>query len=825
MTTKAQTFAFIAGEVAPAFYGRLDLDRYPLGLAEVENFFVDYHGGLFNRAGTAFIAMLPEQDHLFASFQAKSYDLAILLTPLKMRVLKNGKFVHTAAAVAGTVNAGLVTAANTVSVGQLVWLSVGGFTGYFAVSAAASGSFQLTSPIGWNLPDGAATWAPVYELTTTFTADDLKVLNVKQDLKKLVCTKDTRLPAFIERIADNNWTFTNFSNTLPTAPTGVGGSASAAGAASVGFAVTAVVNGVESGVSVIFVKTSIVDYSNTAGYFTLTWSAVSGAERYNVYRSLVYPGAYPAGAQLGYIGYTTGTSFVDNNILADGTKTIPEPVNFFASSNYPSVYARFQQRGVYAGLANEPLTVVGSLAFDKGMFSLSFPPISTDSYSYTIDADSERPIKHMLALRYGLMLFTENNITQLRGGGDGVAITALNAVAEPQAYVSVSNLQPLAINLDVLFMSALGTEVNQMIYTEYTNSFKMQDILILSSHLFDPDNQAVDVTWSSEPHKLVHYVREDGQRVCLTYERNFEVYGWTRFRTQGDYLKVLSITEDRRSLVYQTVRRTIKGFSVMFIEREQPRKDHSFASMWFADAGVERPLIRPASSGTLRLTDTYWSFHIASTSWAAVDQILYLGRGMFRVTAVASTYVNLAPMVLPDYSEKYNKNGVRFAAGGWGYNTTVTSLTGLWWLDGETVSVLHDGDAEKEVVVTDSTIELNTASAYVVAGLGYACRAKSLPLSLPQYVLGGSPLSLRSLAIRQLRTRGLAIGSSYDDLEELPSRGYEAWGNPLELQTELTLHELWGNGGWELDAQVCFEQSYPLPAAIVGFTFDLDVGD
>jgi hypothetical protein len=824
MTTKNQTFAFIAGEVAPAFYGRLDLDRYPVGLKTAENFFVDYHGGLFNRAGTSFISMLPEQVHLFAKFRTKTYDLVLFFTAGKMRVLRNKKFIHSAADAAGTVVNGLVTAANTVTVGQLVWLKVGAFEGYFTVSSASAGGFQLTSPIGWNLPNGAATWAPVYERSTTFTDADIAGLKVSQDFNRVVCTRDTRLPVFITRVADNNWTIANFTNVLPTAPGSVAGVASGSGSASVGFAVTAVINGVESGISVVLVTSSIVNYSVTAGSFTLTWGAVAGAERYNVYRSIIYPGAYPTGAQLSYVGYTTGTSFVDNNIVSDGSKTIPELVDFFSGNNFPAVYSRFQQRGVYAGLANEPLTIVGSLAFDKSLFSLSFPPVATDSYSYTIDAESERPIKHMLALRYGLMLFTEDNITQLRGGGDNVSITALNAIAEPQAYVSVSDLSPLAINLDVIFLTSLNTEVNQMVYTEYTNSFKMQDILVLSSHLFGPDNKAVDVTWSAEPHKLVHYVREDGQRVCLTYERNFEVYGWTRARTQGDYLKLISVTEDSRALVYQTVRRTIKGLSVMFLEREEPRRDRAFNEMWYVDAGVSRQLLRPNYVARLELNESIWTLHVSDVSWAALNQVIYLGVGMFRVTAVTAGKVTLAVMVLPDYSEEYNKTGVRFKAGSWGYNTVIEELDGLWWLDGETVSVLHDGDAEINIPVVNSKIKINTPSAFIVAGLSYTSRGESLPLSLPQYVLGGSALTLRGLAIRQLQTRGLAVGTSFDNLEDLPSRSYEDWGNPLSIQTELTNHELWGSGDWSEDAMVCFTQRYPLPAAVIGYTFDLDVG-
>lgn len=831
MTQKAQTFAFIVGEVSPAFYGRLDLQKYPFGMAEVENFFVDYHGGLFNRAGSEFIAMLPEQTHKFARFRTKFHDLIALFTVNKMRVLRDGKFLHTVADAAGNISSGVVTATNTLVVDQLVWVVSGAHRGYFNVTARVAGNFTIVSPIGQVVPNGAVTWAPVYELTTTFSAADIAALKIYQDGNQLVCTRDTRLPTFITRTNDISWALTTFNNVLPAAPTGLSGTASGSGSASVGFAVTAVIDGVESGSSVELVTNSIVNYTTTTGHFTFSWGAVSGAQRYNVYRSLVYPTTYPTGAQLGYVGYTTGLTFVDRNITADGLKTIPAAVDFFSGSNFPAVYTRFQQRGVYAGLANDPLTVVGSIAQDKSRFSLAFPTIATDSYSYTIDAESERPIKHILALRYGMMLFTDDGITQLRGGSDGVAISAVSAIAEPQGYVSVSGLTPIAINLDVLFMTGLNSELNQMVYTEYTNSFKMQDILVLSTHMFGPENQAVEVTLTAEPYKLLHFVREDGQQVVLTYERNLEVYGWARYRTKGDYLSVLAVREGGYDIAYQSVRRRIQGTDVLFIERERPRLDNAYESLWYVDAGYARPLLRPAFTARLAKIGAdgnplaVWRLTVSDVTWAAIDQRVYAAGGIFRVTSVGVGTVDLVALVEAPVNLFYKNRELRLAIGDWGYNTLATSVAGLWWLEGETVSIMYDGDASTTLVVSGGSVTLGSSAAYIVVGMGYSARAKTLPLSLPNFVLGGSALSLRGLALRQLKSRGLSVGASYDDLEELPSRRAEAWGNPLADFTEMTTHELWGAGGWDVDAEICFEQKYPLACGLIGFTFNLDVGD
>ena len=47
--------ALVAGELAPALYGRTDLARYHVGAATLRNLYVGYQGGAYSRAGTKFV--------------------------------------------------------------------------------------------------------------------------------------------------------------------------------------------------------------------------------------------------------------------------------------------------------------------------------------------------------------------------------------------------------------------------------------------------------------------------------------------------------------------------------------------------------------------------------------------------------------------------------------------------------------------------------------------------------------------------------------------------------------------------------------------------
>lgn len=829
MALSTPMFAFVVGEVAPEFYGRTDLSKYPLGMAVVENFIVDYKGGLLNRAGTELIAALPVQPHRFVRFRSIGDDYDLFFTASKMRVIRNGGFILTGAIVSGTIS-GPIALNNTFVGGELFYVTAPGRSGYYEVVNQTGTTYELRNIFG-DLFSGAASWQRVYEYATPFAVADLEQMSFVQDENRIICTSKTLGARAIGYVADDSWTTVLMGKDLPAAPLNLVTTPSGAGAASYAYAVTAVVAGVESASSVRSVKDNSINFTATTGNVAISWAEVTGAQYYNVYRSLVFPTSpFPAGAQLGYVGRTTGLSYSDGNITPDFTKSPPVQTAYFAAGNNPAVYARFQQRGIYAGLANEPLAVIGSGALSRERFYLNTPGDAGDSFKYVLDSESVRPIKSMLPLRYGLLLFTDDQVVQLRGANNNSALTALSAIGEPQSYVTVADLRPIAINLDVLFMTALYSELNAMVYTEYTNSFKTEDIAVLSSHLFGVDHKVATWDWAPEPHKILHFVREDGQRVSLTYERNQQVFGFARHRTKGRYLDLNVIRESDYNVIYCSVQRHIRGKQVMMIEREKPRQHEGYNRMWFVDCGLERPLQPGTGAGYLtRLTPSTefttgkWQFTLdGGTAFAALGTRIYINNGLFTITSFDANVVQLDELDPPEICEYFDGNTLRIKTEDWGFNTVVTTLSGLWHLEGQYVSAQCDGDAYEDLLVTNGAISWNNPAARIVAGLPYRSRAQTLPLTSQQYQLAGKTIALRDITVRQRLTRGLSIGASFDDMKEIPAARFEPWGNPFRVYNEITGGGLFGGKGWEFDPCICLEQRYPFPAGILGLSFDLD---
>src|SRR5882724_1637401 len=55
MAISTMIHSYASGEVAPSLYGRVDLDKWHSAASVARNMVVSYKGGMFSRAGTAYV--------------------------------------------------------------------------------------------------------------------------------------------------------------------------------------------------------------------------------------------------------------------------------------------------------------------------------------------------------------------------------------------------------------------------------------------------------------------------------------------------------------------------------------------------------------------------------------------------------------------------------------------------------------------------------------------------------------------------------------------------------------------------------------------------
>jgi hypothetical protein len=351
--------SFNAGEWSPKLYARVDLAKYKSGAALLNNFFVDYRGGASTRTGTKYILQCRNSASAvrLIGFQA-SFTVGYILEfgDLYVRFYNNGAPVLEAAvAITGVsqANPGVVTITNTYADGDWIFITgVAGMTklngNYYIVDNRTDTDLTLTDLNGVAVDTTAftpytsgGTAQRVYTIASPYTSSELSALKYTQNVSQMIICHPNHAPYLLTNISAASWTLAAISfGATVSAPTGQS-VATTLGSGSVNYAyvITAVdINGQESAPSAFATLASRLDLRTTAGTNTVSWSSVTGAVSYNVYKAEVsYAGAIPAGSMFGFIGISTSTSFIDSNIGSDFSQTPPVPQNPFFGAGVQSV--------------------------------------------------------------------------------------------------------------------------------------------------------------------------------------------------------------------------------------------------------------------------------------------------------------------------------------------------------------------------------------------------------------------------------------------------------------------------------------------------------
>lgn len=628
--------SLVSGEISPLLYGRVDLAKWHEGASTMRNFFVNYRGGASSRAGFAYVGMCkqgapnaggtstsnPPRDLTFQFSLTQGY--ALEFGDQYMRIKSNGAYVIEATkAVSGATQANpcvLNIPSHGFSVGDWVYFAgLGGMTEFNGLTWVVNtvpdaDHITLTDLFGTvvnstNFPayTSGGTAARIYTLTTPYAAADLPYLKYTQsaDTMTLCCvntaTQTDYAPYELKRQGATNWTLTaiTFASSI-SAPTGVTATAHSSTTVSTyySYVVTAVnsTTGEESVASAVATVENN-DIAVNAGSNVVTWTGVTGADSYNIYKATPsYSVTTPSGVLFGYAGTSSGTSFTDTNITADFTRVPPVHQNPFGSAgNYPGTVAYYQQRRVYASTLNNPDTYYMSQPGAYANMDSSVPASGSDAITGTPWAQQVNGVQFLVPMPGGLVVLTGRGAWQLNGGSSA-AITPSTQDATPQAYNGCNGtVPPLTINYDILYVQSKGSIVRDLSYNFFVNIYTGTDMTVLSNHLF-ADRTIIQWAWAEEPYKIVWVVMSDGTLLSFTYLKEQDVYAWSRHDTDGLFIGVTSVTEPPVDAIYAIVQRYIKGKWVYYSERMDNRNWQDVESVFCVDSGLTYPRSYPAAT-------------------------------------------------------------------------------------------------------------------------------------------------------------------------------------------------------------------------------------
>jgi hypothetical protein len=517
--------SFAAGEITPELFGRVDLDQFQTGLALCRNFITLPHGPAVNRAGTAFV-------------------LATKNSATRSRMIPF-----------------------TYSITQTMALEFG--VGYLRFHT--NGETLLTA-------DGTA----LYEVATPYAEPDLFDLHYVQSADVMTIVHPNYQPMELRRLGASNWTLTAISFvssvTAPAAPTvavivGSGTSYNE----DYSYVVTALSDKGEE--SLPSPQTTVSnDLSLKPAKNVVSWGAVAGAARYNVYRK--FQGLYS------FAGQTEDTSLVDNNIVPDTGTTPPELTNPFGSAtNYPSAVSYMQQRRVFASTITLPQTLWMTRTGTESNLSASTPSRDTDALVFRIASREANTIRHIVPLSELVLLTSSAEWAVTANGSATQALTPSTLSVQPQGYTGASNVVPVTVSNSLLYAMSLGGHVGEMTYNYYAGGYVTQDISLMAPHLFDFFT-IVDMAYAKAPYPIMWCVSSNGDLLGLTYSPANKVSAWHHHDTDGAFESVCVVTEGSESVLYAIVKRTINGAQVRYVERMHSRQVETLTDSFFVDCGV-----------------------------------------------------------------------------------------------------------------------------------------------------------------------------------------------------------------------------------------------
>lgn len=488
---------FTTGVISPGVYARTDIQKYAAGCKELINAVVYAHGGVSNRPGTMFVDEIPGLGLLipFVYSVTQTYVLCFYDTGsgnAKMRIYKEGGVI---------------------------------------------------------VSDGV-----VVEVTTPYLPSELKKIKFAQSADTMFLTHPAHRPYKLTRSSHTSWTFEEISF-YPSiaAPANLKATASGFSDPSETYVETtcsykvAAVNSkeVESMPSSAVTVDTLSTWPSGAKV-KLTWDAVEGAIRYEVYKD--ERGYYA------WIGSADSNTFTDNCIEGDsstGPKENRDP--FENPGDYPGAVGIYQQRLVFGRSDNEPQTVWCSETGCFDSMAVAQPLRADSAITATVDSKQMNEIRHFIPLRDMLML-TSGAEFKMSAGNNADAISPTSLRFDIQSYWGVSDVPPIVSGTSIVMVQNSGKVVRDLHYTLTEDGYSGDEVSILAEHLLD--SPIVDWAYQQSPFSTIWICLESGRLLTFTYMREQEVWAWSEHESSGGKFRSVSvIREGAEDNVYFLVQR------------------------------------------------------------------------------------------------------------------------------------------------------------------------------------------------------------------------------------------------------------------------------
>ena len=800
-------YAFSAGEVAPALYGRPDVERWRSALKTCLNWVVQPEGGVVVRQGVKLCANIDsggDTTYLIPFEYGPSDSYVLAITGTTMRVIRNGVLVE--AELGGVFELTITfnpATARYVQSGDVLFIA----DGTNAPKKITRGDSGASRDDDWTIADLPLTPGIAFytagSLTGTAGTDQVRYRVTGVD-RNGVETSALRGPAYTSPIAAAGvpWVVTQASHGLISNDEIEITADVTDGTGAVRYRKNDVIRVLRidansfsipgnpaagSSKNLSWRATSITSASyktpTTTDPVTVSWTPGTGTstvEFYNVFRLF--------GRNYGYIGSTAATTFVDNGIIPDTKDTAALGISPIEIGN-PAAIGIFQQRLMLGGFSDNVERIVAS---HIGNYS-TFDDGAEDSSGLDFDLGGKTvsSVQHLLEIAGRSVVLTNTTEWVLKGGtGGGLTPTAINARVD--SYHGCGSVIPVVVGTSLLFVQKGDRILRDATYDFGQEALVSKDLSLWSKHLFVDGLKRVAYQRSQN---IIWVLTKTGTLLGLTYIPEQEVWGWHRHSFANRTIEdICCVSEDGQDRLYVATRidppyttaptpPIIDAVNICRLPlpwESDDIDDHMGFDEHLTYDGrqLPAPAVLDPDEMTFKIQEnpsTPGSGYNAGVSLRILTSVseapfaasVLVGRFMRltgndgeSVTVEITGYVNdyTADCVPSDRSVPTSLQNVATND----YGLCVTTVSGLDHLNGETVGIIADGSVEPTQVVTSGEVTLSRPFLRVQVGLPVTADVQTLDLEVNDVETSmGDTRQIVKVYARVEKTRGLEIG--YDE--------------------------------------------------------------
>jgi len=489
---------------------------------------------------------------------------------------------------------------------------------------------------------------------------------------------------------------------------------------------------------------------------------------------------------------------------------------FSDTTGYPSCVSFFEQRLVFAATLNNPQTVYFSKSGDYENMDANIggTVADDDAIIYTIASNQVNAIRFMAAGRT-LIIGTAGGEFTVSGGGDNDAVTPTNILIKKQSNHGAANTDAIAVANATLFLQRAKRKIRELAYNFDVDGYTAPDLTILAEHI--TEGGIVEMAYQEEPLAIIWCVRNDGELIALTYQREQEVVAWHRHIFGGAFGSSKAVcesvavipTEDSEYELYMIIKRTINGATTRYVEYlntfDFDQTDNT--SFNFLDSQLNY------SGATSTLNGDISNSATTVTVASGTD---FTSSGKIKIGGEIITYTGKSTNDLTGCTRGTESTTAAAHTSGDTVKQVVNSLSGLSHLQGQTVSILADGATHPDKTVSSSAVTLDRFANSVKIGLGYTSILKTMRIDAGSQNGTSQAKTKRiyEVTARLYESVGVEVGPDLNNMERVPFR---TSANPMDqgIPPFTGDKEVEFRGNYDTDGFMIVRQTQPLPLTVL----------